>query len=93
MSAAATAGEVRQTKHAAGRSIGGHLHFDNLQTPDAGVGGGPARTAAEWTGVEAAAVKAVLPRVCGAEQQYLCVLAAVPRGNPSSPGRMTLGEC
>jgi len=50
--------EVWQTKNAGGRSIG-HLHCD-LKTPDAGVGGGPARTAAQWSGDDAAAIKAVL---------------------------------
>ena len=52
--------EVWQTKNAGGRSIG-HVHCD-LKTPDAGVGGGPARIAAEWHGEEAARIKAVLER-------------------------------
>ena len=52
--------EVWQTKNAGGRSIG-HVHCD-LKSPDAGVGGGPARVAARWTGAEARAIKAVLDR-------------------------------
>jgi hypothetical protein len=55
--------EVWQTKNAGGRSIG-HVHCD-LRPPDAGVGGGPARIAAEWTGAEAAAIEAVLENVSG----------------------------
>ena len=50
--------EVWQTKNAGGRSIG-HVHCD-LKAPDAGVGGGPARLAAEWTGQEADAIARVL---------------------------------
>jgi hypothetical protein len=50
--------EVWQTKNAGGRSIG-HVHCD-LKQPDAGVGGGPARIAAEWTGAYAVAIKNVL---------------------------------
>jgi hypothetical protein len=50
--------EVWQTKNAGGRAVG-HLHCD-LKPPDAGVGGGPMRIAAEWTGEEAAALKRVL---------------------------------
>jgi hypothetical protein len=38
------------------------VHCD-LKTPDARVGGGPARLGAEWTGAEAAAIKAVLQNV------------------------------
>jgi len=53
--------EVWQTKNAGGRSIG-HVHCD-LKPPDADVGGGPARVAAEWTGVEAAAIARVLQDV------------------------------
>jgi len=53
--------EVWQTKNAGGRSIG-HVHCD-LRPPDAGVGGGPSRIAAEWIGSEAAAIKAVLQNV------------------------------
>lgn len=52
--------EVWQTRNAGGRSIG-HVHCD-LKHPDAGVGGGPARTAAAWTGAEAERIKAVLER-------------------------------
>jgi hypothetical protein len=50
--------EVWQTKNAGGTSIG-HVHCD-LKAPDAGVGGGPARTAAQWLGDEAARIAAVL---------------------------------
>jgi uncharacterized protein DUF3750 len=50
--------EVWQTKNAGGRSIG-HVHCD-LKHPDAGVGGGPARTAAEWTGESAVRIRDVL---------------------------------
>jgi hypothetical protein len=50
--------EVWQTKNAGGRSVG-HLHCD-LKGPDDGVGGGPARVAAEWSGDDAAAIAAVL---------------------------------
>jgi len=53
--------EVWQTKNAGGRSIG-HVHCD-LKDPDAGVGGGPSRIAAEWSGAEAASIKAVLDGV------------------------------
>ena len=53
--------EVWQTKNAGGWSIG-HVHRD-LKPPDAGVGGGPARLGAEWTGFEAAAIRAVLQNV------------------------------
>lgn len=52
--------EVWQTKNAGGRSIG-HVHCD-LKHPDAGVGGGPARLAAAWSGAEAARLKQVLER-------------------------------
>ena len=50
--------EVWQTKNAGGTSIG-HVHCD-LKTPDAGVGGGPSRVAAQWTGEEAKRIAAVL---------------------------------
>jgi hypothetical protein len=50
--------EVWQTKDAGGRSVG-HLHCD-LKHPDAGVGGGPTRLAATWTGEEALRLKQVL---------------------------------
>lgn len=52
--------EVWQTQNAGGRSIG-HVHCD-LKPPDAGVGGGPARLAAAWSGAEAARLKQVLER-------------------------------
>jgi hypothetical protein len=50
--------EVWQTRNAGGRSIG-HVHCD-LKAPDAGVGGGPARVAARWSGSEAAALRDAL---------------------------------
>src|SRR6266496_6319501 len=53
--------EVWQTRDAGGRSIG-HVHCD-LKSPDEGVGGGPARIVAEWTGDEAIAIDAVLSNV------------------------------
>jgi hypothetical protein len=53
--------EVWQTKNAGGRSIG-HVHCD-LKAPDAGVGGGPARIAAEWRGDEARAIRSVLEKI------------------------------
>ena len=53
--------EVWQTKNAGGRSIG-HVHCDR-DGPDAGVGGGPMRIAAEWDGAEAEAIETVLRNV------------------------------
>ena len=50
--------EVWQTPNAGGVCFG-HLHC-NLQPPDAGVGGGPAIVAAEWTGEEALRLFSVL---------------------------------
>lgn len=50
--------EVWQTKNAGGRSVG-HLHCD-LKPPDAGVGGGPAKIAAEWRGEAAVVLKKIL---------------------------------
>lgn len=50
--------EVWQTKNAGGRSIG-HLHCD-LKHPDAHVGGGPTRIAAQWSGEHAMKLKEVL---------------------------------
>ena len=50
--------EVWQAKNAGGRSIG-HVHCD-LKPPDAGVGGGPMRVDAEWSGQEAEKIRAVL---------------------------------
>jgi hypothetical protein len=52
--------EVWQRKNAGGVSIG-YLHCD-LKEPDAGVGGGPARMEAEWSGEEARRIKAVLEK-------------------------------
>lgn len=53
--------EVWQTKNAGGKSIG-HVHCD-LKPADAGVGGGPARTAAQWHGEQARRLKAVLEKL------------------------------
>jgi len=50
--------EVWQTKNAGGRAVG-HLHCD-LKPADAGVGGGPMRVDAEWTGEQAARIRRVL---------------------------------
>jgi hypothetical protein len=52
--------EVWQTKRAGGRAIG-HLHCD-LKAPDAGVGGGPMRVEAEWTGEQAERITEVLKK-------------------------------
>lgn len=52
--------EVWQRPDAGGTSIG-HLHCD-LKAPDAGVGGGPARIAAQWEGEAARRLKAVLEK-------------------------------
>jgi hypothetical protein len=45
----------------AGGTSFGHVHCD-LKTPDAGVGGGPARLAAEWNGEFALHIHSVLER-------------------------------
>lgn len=50
--------EVWQTPDAGGTSIG-HVHCD-LKAPDAGVGGGPVRIAAEWRGDQASRITEVL---------------------------------
>ncbi|MGH8221426.1 MAG: DUF3750 domain-containing protein [Woeseiaceae bacterium] len=50
--------EVWQTRDAGGTSIG-HVHCD-LKRPDDGVGGGPARIAAQWRGNDAFSIKKVL---------------------------------
>jgi len=50
--------EVWQTKNAGGFCIG-HVHRD-LKDPDAGVGGGPFRLAAEWSGDQADRIARVL---------------------------------
>lgn len=57
--------EVWQTRSAGGRSAG-HLHC-NLKAPADGVGGGPARLAAQWQGPEALRLKAILEE---AETRY-----------------------
>jgi hypothetical protein len=53
--------EVWQTKNAGGFCIG-HVHCD-LKHPDAGVGGGPARIAAEWQGDEAQRIAKVFKKI------------------------------
>lgn len=50
--------EVWQRRDAGGVSFG-HLHR-NLQGPDDGVGGGPSRVAAEWTGTDAHRLGSIL---------------------------------
>jgi len=50
--------EVWQARNTGGTSIG-HLHCD-LKPADAGVGGGPARIAAEWRSEQAASLRRVL---------------------------------
>ena len=57
--------EVWQSRDAGGRSAG-HLHC-NLKAPEDGVGGGPARLAAEWRGAAALRLKATLEE---AEARY-----------------------
>jgi len=52
--------EVWQTQNAGGTSVG-HVHCD-LKAPADGVGGGPSRIAAVWTGDEAARIAAVLAK-------------------------------
>jgi Protein of unknown function (DUF3750) len=52
--------EVWQTADAGGVSTG-HVHCD-LKPPEEDVGGGPTVVAAEWTGEEAARLKAVIDR-------------------------------
>jgi hypothetical protein len=53
--------EVWQTKNAGGFCIG-HVHCD-LKHPDAGVGGGPFRVAAEWEGDEARRIAEVFKKI------------------------------
>jgi hypothetical protein len=53
--------EVWQTKNAGGTCFG-HVHRD-LKAPDAGVGGGQARLAAEWHGEAAGKIARVLKDV------------------------------
>ena len=52
--------EVWQTKNAGGWCIG-HVHRD-LKTPEAGVGGGPSRVAAQWEGEAARRIAEVLQK-------------------------------
>lgn len=57
--------EIWQTKRAGGRAVG-HLHCD-LKPADAGVGGGPTRIAAWWSGDSALKLREVLQT---AERMY-----------------------
>jgi hypothetical protein len=50
--------EVWQSKDAGGLSFG-HLHCD-LKAHDSGVGGGPCRVDAEWSGADAARIAEIL---------------------------------
>ena len=59
--------EVWQSKNAGGRSVG-HLHCD-LKAPEADVGGGPSRVAAEWRGEEARRIADLLSR-CGDDYPF-----------------------
>ena len=59
--------EVWQSANAGGRSVG-HLHCD-LKPPEANVGGGPTRLAAEWRGEEARRIAEVLLR-CAQEYPF-----------------------
>jgi hypothetical protein len=52
--------EVWHVKNAGGHCVG-HVHC-NLLDPDADVGGGPTRIAAEWRGLAASALREVLER-------------------------------
>ena len=56
--------EVWQTKNAGGSCIG-HVHCD-LKRPEDGVGGGPSRVAAQWSGEPALRIA----RVLGAIENY-----------------------
>ena len=53
--------EVWQTKNAGGSCIG-HVHCD-LKRPQDGVGGGPSRVAAQWSGEPALRIARVLAEV------------------------------
>jgi hypothetical protein len=59
--------EVWQSADAGGRSVG-HLHCD-LKAPEADVGGGPSRIAAEWRGEEARRIAEVLVR-CASDYPF-----------------------
>ncbi len=71
--------EVWQSKDAGGVSAG-HLHC-NLKEPDAGVGGGPAMLAREWSGEEAARIHAVLQ---ASEKHYPHTQSYLPWPGPNS---------
>jgi hypothetical protein len=53
--------EVWQTKNAGGSCVG-HVHLD-LKRPEDGVGGGPSRLAAQWSGETALRIARVLERI------------------------------
>lgn len=71
--------EIWQSRNAGGISVG-HLHC-NLKSPDAGVGGGPARLHAEWRGDEAKRIVAVLR---GSSKAYPHVNRYLPWPGPNS---------
>src|SRR3954469_20705484 len=71
--------EVWQTPDAGGTSFG-HVHCD-LKHPDAGVGGGPARIAAEWQGVVAEKIVSVIK---DASKTYPYLARYLPWPGPNS---------
>ena len=71
--------EVWQIADAGGTSVG-HLHLD-LKAPEADVGGGPSRIAAEWRGEAAERIAAVLSQ-CG--RQYPFCARYLPWPGPNS---------
>ncbi len=54
--------EVWQTRNAGGSRSIGHVHCD-LMPPEAGVGGGPSRIAAEWRGEAAGRIVQALKQI------------------------------
>ena len=73
--------EVWQSANAGGRSAG-HLHCD-LKPPEANVGGGPTRLAAEWRGEEARRIAEVLAR-CAQEYPFCEKYFAWPGPNSNT---------
>jgi hypothetical protein len=73
--------EIWQTREAGGRSFG-HLHCD-LKPPEANVGGGPTRVAAEWRGEEARRIAEVLSR-CSEEYPFCSRYLAWPGPNSNT---------
>ena len=72
--------EVWQARNAGGTSIG-HVHCD-LKPADAGVGGGPAKVAAEWRANEAASIRKVLE--CATAYPYCHVYRPWPGPNSNT---------